>query len=61
VSRRSANPERNIEIAAGLGCPPDGQFGALAILRFEQRKKQLVGDRPVAGDAEQVSRGIGPL
>ncbi len=56
-----ANPEGDVEIAAGLGDFPDGQVGALAILRFEQGQKQLVGYRLFAGDAEQASRGIGPL
>ena len=57
----STKPERNVEIAAGLGNPLDRLFGALAILRFEQGKKQLVGNRLVAGDAEKTSGRIGPL
>jgi hypothetical protein len=60
-SRRPANPERNVEIAADLGGPLDRLLGAVTILWFEKRKKQLVGNRRVAADAEKASRGIGPL
>ena len=51
-----ANPERNVEMAAGLGNFPDCLVRALAILRFEQGKKQLVGNGLFAGDAEKASR-----
>ena len=57
----STNPERNVEIAAGLGDPLDRLFGALAILRFKEGKKQLVADGLIAGDAEKASGVIGPL
>ena len=38
-SRRRADPEGNVEIAAELGNPRDLPFGVLTIPRFEQRKK----------------------
>ncbi len=57
----SADPERDVETAAGLGNLPDGLVRALAVLRFEQRKKQLVGYGLFAGDAEKASGGIGPF
>ncbi len=56
-----ANPEPDVGIPAGLGNFPDGLVGALAVVRFEQRKKQLVGYGLFRGDAEQASRGIGPF
>ena len=54
-------PEGNVETAAGLGNLPDRPVDALAVSRFEQGKKQLVGYGLLAVDAEQASRGIGPL
>ena len=57
----SADPERDVEMAAGLGNLSDGLVRAPTILRFEQRKKQLVGYRLFAGDAEKASGGIRPF
>jgi len=60
-SRRPANPERNVEIAATSAALLIACSVRVTILWFEKRKKQLVGNRRVAADAEKASRGIGPL
>ena len=39
----AADPEGNVEIAAGLGDSRDRPVRPFAVLRFEQGKKQLVG------------------
>jgi hypothetical protein len=57
----AAQPEGNVKTAAGLGHLPDCPVCALAVSRFEQRKKQLVGYWLVLTDAEQASCGIGPF
>jgi hypothetical protein len=61
LTGRPAHFERKIEIAADLGNPLYFLFRALAIPGFQQGKKQLVGDRLVAGDTEQAFRRVGPL
>ena len=60
-SRRRADPEGNVEIAAELGNPRELPFGALAIPGFEQRKKQVVADGAVLGDSEKTSCRLGPF
>src|SRR5260370_291117 len=60
-SRRPTNPERNVEVAAGLGNPLDRLLGALTVRRFKQGKKQFVSNRLLAGVAGKAPCGGRPL
>jgi hypothetical protein len=44
-----------------FGDVPDRLLDVSAVVRFEQRKKQLPGHGLVASDAEKISRHVGPF
>jgi hypothetical protein len=59
--RLPVHPVLNVEIAAGIDRLLHGLCRAIAILRIEQGKKEVVVDRRIRFDAEELPGGGGPV
>jgi hypothetical protein len=60
LSRIPMHPVLNVEIAPGIDRFLQGFCRAIAVLRIEQGKKQVVIDRRIRPDAEELAGGGGP-